>query len=454
MANDGTIWDLEEFKPFKVAFDARVNKLAERRKYYDGSMYSKTNKQLGWLAPRIGKDIKPLFLPLARAVDVDAGIIPAGWAFPKDAPDGWSDARDLLFDWSEWKTDGVLYVHYGAQYGLSGLKVSDLRDQSKIVMKPVDPMNFILIYPSVPGEPPLMSIWVEQRGHGDNSAEWAEVITPDRIRTFFDGQPEFAVWEEDEEEGWPNELEFVPYVEVKHIETGDEYGEATFQKAMPLLDEVNQLANDLADIIKKHGEPQWAVIGAEPSDLEHSGDNVWFIPEGGGVEILLPPVDIGGILEFIREIKDGVKEALPELSFDELKSNDQIATETLELKLIELVLKVKRTRPNYDVGLVKALNMVGLAAKSMSIGALTALADDGLELDEDREIMPLDPMTRIELEMAQLALEREQAMGISEGDFDDEPDADPEPTQNTDDESSPDNIESTNVRGDENSGNE
>ena len=43
-----------------------------------------------------------------------------------------------------------------------------------------------------------------------------------------------------EVEGLPatNPLGFVPYVEIRHIETGDEWGESTFEKAMALLDEV------------------------------------------------------------------------------------------------------------------------------------------------------------------------------------------------------------------------
>jgi len=419
----GSIWELPEYKQYLSMFRAKAEKLMRRRRYYDGTVYNDTNEMLGWLRYRVGKEIKPLFLPLSRAVDIDAGIVPGGWRMlGEDEGDNqpWVDARDVLFSWSEWGTDGVLFVHYGAQYGMSGLKVSDLRervDGGRVVMKPVDPTNYILIGEGPMGGP-AMAIWVETKMEGGEEHEYAEVITPDWIYTYWDGEPSGIGWVNEEgetEEGWPNELGFVPFVEVHHIKTGEPYGEATFEKAMPLLDEVNAMASDLSKIIKDHNEPQWAVIGAEPSDLEHSGENVWFIPEGGDVKVLLPPIDIPGVLDFIREIKDGVKEAMPELSFDELRSKDQIAAETLGLQLIELVLKVKRIRPNYDDGLVRALRMAGLAGLSMGLSEIVALDDDMLAMDANREVLPLDQMTRIRLEQAQLMLDREKAGGIREG---------------------------------------
>ena len=217
-------------------------------------------------------------------------------------------------------------------------------------------------------------------------------------------------------------------------------GESTYAKAMPLLDEVNLHATELSKIIKDHSEPQWAVIGAAPADLTHSGDNIWFIPEGGDVRIILPQVDIPGMLDFIREIKDGVKEALPELSFDELRTQKQIAAETLSIQLIELVLKIQRTRPNYDNGLVQAMQMCGRAGKIASIPEIVPLDDPDLAMNENREILPLDPLTRINIEMQELALERMRAGPIDQGEVvsDDAP-----IVVQGDAEESPDNIEST-----------
>lgn len=418
-----TIFKLDEFKPLERAWNERLKELALRASYYDGSIYTHI-KNLPMFGPRLYKGIKPLYLPLSRAVDIDAGIIPGGWELEEEAPEAWSMAMGTLFDWSDWDIYGVLYVHYGAEYGVSGLKISDLREAGRVILRPVDPQTFMLVYPGQYASRPSMALVIERRYDAGGDFEYAEVVEPGLVRTFrngtlwgFDGRPA----------EYPSELDFVPFVEVRHIETGGALGECTFQKAIPLLNEVNELASYLADIIRKHAEAQWAIIGAEPSDLVKSGDNVWFIPQGGDAKALVAAVDIAGVLAFVQEIRDQVFGSLPELAFDELKSKTQIATATLELQLAELVIKIRRCRPNYDHGLADGMRLAGRAAATMGLGEVSVLDDEALRLDPERPILPLDPLTEIELEMQKMALEREKAVGESqEGRTDDKPDGDEE----------------------------
>jgi hypothetical protein len=412
-----SIFETSEFKPFKARWDARKEELSRRRNYYDGSIYKKMKKQLGWMWPRLYKGIKPLYLPLARAVDVDAGIVPGDWKLPDGETEqpfnrAWQEAINQVFDWSDWHRDGVLYIHFGAQYGVSGLKVSDLRDIRRVQVKPVKPVNFLLIEAGDYDDTPAMAIYIETSADSAGKAyEYAEVITAESIRTFKDGEP-FGF--DGREPEYRNELSFVPFVQVEHIKTGETWGEATYQKAIPMLDEVNQLASYLADIIAKHNEPQWIVAGAEASDLTKSGDNVWFLPSGADAKPLVAQVDIPGILEFIREIRDQVHGSLPELAFDELRKKDQIATATLELQLMELVLKIKRSRPNYDHGLADALRMAGLAGATMGLSELRPLIDESLAFDRERPVLPMDPMTVMQIEMQQLSLEQMKAINSVE----------------------------------------
>lgn len=415
-----SIFNLAEFKHLRRPWDARQKELSRRRSYYDGTVYKRHMKGLDWLAPRLYKGIKPLYLPLSRAVDIDAGIIPSGWSFAEDDPDAWSDARDIVFNWSKWRTKGVLLVHYGAQYGVVGLRVADLRDDGIVVIKPQDPLNFILSNASDYTDEIDLALYIEEKYDDDGeSFEYAEAITPESVRIFRNGVLHDLP---DREAEYKNELGFVPFVEVRHIETGEDYGEATYQKAIPLLNEVNELASYLADIIKRHAEPQWAVIGSEPVDLTKSGDNVWFLPQGADVKPVVAGIDIGGVLEFVREIRDQVHGALPELSFDELRKKDQIATATLELQLLELVVKIHRARPNYDDGLAAALRMAGQAAKTMNLADVAVLDADDLALDQARNVLPVDESTelglkmqRLQLEAAELSIEQSRAMTVQEG---------------------------------------
>lgn len=408
-----SLFDQAEFAADASAWQQRQLQLAWRRAYYDGTIYKSVRDRflaLGRLSPMLGprlyRGTKALFLMLARSVNVDVGILPGGWALAEDAPAAWQAAISRIFQWSDWARDGVLYTHYGAQCGLVGLKVADLQAQKRVIIQPLDPATFMLVDSSLYQRTPERAYVVLEREDSLGSYEYAEVITPQAIRTFrngepysFDGRPAEA----------PNPQGRVPIIEVKHIHTGNPYGECTYEHAMPLLDEVNELASYLADIIRKHAEAQWAVIGAEASDLIKSGDNVWFVPAGGDVKAIVAGIDIPGVLEFIRSIRDEMVGGLPELAFDELKSKTQIATATLELQLMELTLKMKRCRPNYDHGLADALRLAGLIGSRFD-GSLAVLADEALTFDAERPVLPLDKESQIRIEQQALALEQQRAI--------------------------------------------
>lgn len=408
-----SIFDLPEIKPYREAWDARQRELVYRGSYYDGSAYR--NNNLMWvLGPRLSKEIRPLFLPLSRAVDIDAGIIGGGWEFAPDEPkyEQWTQARDVLFDMSQWDTNGVLFVHYGAKYGVSGLRVSDLQDERRVVVQPVDPLRYMLIYNRAYSDAPDMALWVEMRNDGDEY-EYAEIITPDSIRTFRNGEP-FGYDGRDAE--YPNVQGIVPIFECLHINDGTQLGECTYQRVIPLLDELNQTASRLATIIQHHAEPQSVITGAEPAELVRSGDVMWFLPDGATAEFLVPSIDIAGVLEFIREIKQGVHDGLAELAFDEVRKNGQIATATLEIQLTELVLKIKRIRPNYDRCLVRAMQAAGAAGEAMGLAELAPLNDVELQFDQSRPVLPQNPADAIRLEMLRIELEQMRSgAGNNEG---------------------------------------
>lgn len=411
-----SIFDSSEFKVYADRWQRRLIELDRRRRYYDGSIYSpmyrhlQSSSEYGMLWPSLYQGIKPLYLPLARAVDVDAGIIPNNWQLAEDS-DIFAEAVADVFAWSSWDTDGFLFVHYGAEFGCVGLKIVDDRKQKRIIIQAVKPTSYLLIETGAYDPSPATAIAIETKlDDAGSEFEYSEVITAETIRTFSNGVPTGFDGRENE---YQNELGFVPYVEVEHIKTGELYGESTYQKAIPLLDEVNQLASYFADIIGKHAEPQWIAIGAEASDLVKSGDNVWFMPSGSEVKPLVPNVDFDGILNFIKEIRDQVVGALPELAFDDIKRKDQIATATLELQLMELVLKIKRIRPNYDQGLADALRLAGRAGSTMQLPGIAVLDSEQLSFDANRDVLPLDRQTAIALELQEISLE--QMKGVAGG---------------------------------------
>lgn len=408
-----SIWDLEEFKQYHGKFMYRIRELNRRKKYYDGSIYKESMSMVTLMIPKLYKGIKALYLPFSRSVDIDAGVIPGQWRMDLDyVNDDQLQAFDTIKTWSEWNTKGVLFVHYGAMFGLVGLKVIDDAEAGKVKITAVDPTTFMFIQSGQYAKQSACVICYQN----DDGSEYAEVIESNRIRTYLNGE---LFGYDGREPEFENTLGFIPMVEVCHKENGDWLSESTFDKVIPLLDEVNELASYLADIVKKHSEPQWALIGVNPSknELVKSGSAAWTLPEGADVKALLPQVDIDGILSVVQEIAKNMKEGLPELSFDELRGKDQIATATIELQLAELVIKVKRCRPNYDSGLLKALRMAGIIGSMMGlsdISSLSLLPDT--TFDDDREVIPVDEMTRLDIEIKKADLLNRQSINVREGD--------------------------------------
>lgn len=405
MAEISSIFDLDEFTGLRGAWDARVRELRARAAYYDGTVYRRLQEMLGPIWPKLYRGIKPLFLPFSRSVHVDAGIIPGKWAFPEGSPEIWAAARDRVFRDSAWNAKGLLWIHYGAEYGVSVLKIVDDRLQKKVRLMPVNPSRVMIMGRSMYDSTAATSLYVDHRILNGERVEYGEVITPEQVQTFVDGIPQGVGGRPTK---YANRLEKIPYIEVKHIDDGTLLGECTYQRAIEMLDEVNELASYLADIIKKHAEPQWAISGAEPVELEKSGGNAWFLPQGAEAAALVAKIDIEGVLGFVKLIRDNVHEALPETSFTELRKRERIATATLELQMLELTLKIQSARPNYDEGLAAALRMCGLAGQQMGIPGLAALNDEDLHFDNDRRVLPLDVETALRVESLALTVESQR----------------------------------------------
>jgi hypothetical protein len=391
-----SIFELDEFKPYAARWQARQRTFKERKSYFDGSIYAGTKGPLGMLGSRLDGSIRPLYLPLARAVHLDAGIVPAGWRLAESAA-GFAAAVGTVFEWSDWHTCGMLFVRYGAEFGSVGLKVSDLRDKKRVMVRPISPEVFMLVGADDYDRSAALALCIEARSDASGTFEYAEVISPKDIRTFkdgalfgFGGRPA----------RYDNALGFVPLVESAHLDGGGEIGECTFQDVMPMLDEVNRTASDLAEMIGRDTDPQFYVTGVDDGALKR-GDNVWYLPDPTAkAGAVVAPVDIAGILKFIQEIANNVHARLPELAFDDLRSKQQIATATVELQLMELVVKIGLVRPNYDHALADALRMCGRAARTMSqspnepMSQIAGLDSDALTFARDREVIPIDPETK------------------------------------------------------------
>lgn len=401
MTGSSSIFQLPEFKPYEARFGARLNTFITRRRYYDGTMY---NDSAFKLAHRLYAQTKALLSFLARAVDLDVAFVPGmmdPWQLAEGTPKEVLTAQKTLYEWSSWDTEGDDWLEDGATCGEGMIKIVPDEEKRTIKMMRLKPEHALLtkhVDPSTQATIDLALIVDKAATDAEGKQyEYAEAITPTEIRTYWNGAPHGYNGNPDR---YPNPLQFTPLVRVKN----DSECRPTFAKALPSLDSVNELASYLGNIIGKHAEPQWAAMGVEQSDMVKSGDNIWFFPNGSSLQAILAEVDVEGSLAFIQEIKGETKSNLPELAFDDLRAKDQIATETLEVQLVELDAKIWKMRRRYDAALVDAHMMSALAAITYGYGELAVLLAPH-SFDVKRPIRPKSRLEQIREEEAELNLE-------------------------------------------------
>lgn len=412
MATIKSIFDLDEFKGYRQAYRSRQSRFQRNWQYYKAEGYDSPHVQtpMGqFVISRITDAVRPLFTPLARAVNLDVSLIPGGWTL-SPASAALQPAVDIIFRESSWPVEGDMFTKYVAAMGEAALYVSDDRDAKRITMQALRPDSYLIVPTGRYNPTPRLAIILSTNASND---EEATIIDPANIRTFVNGLP---MGVDGRAPAYANALGYVPLVECKN-DPGDGVGEPTFDDVIASLDQVNIQATHLANIIQKHVEPQWAAFGAEAGDLEKSGDLVWFFPEGSDVKAILAAVDFEGVLKFIQEVKAEVKEGLPELSLSKLVGVERVAAATIELQMAEAVFKIRRMRKPIDLAVANALRLVGRAAREMGLPQLAALDDPALELNPDRAVITLDALTRLQIEAAenntalsQMARERERLL--------------------------------------------
>ena len=405
-----SIWDLEEFTPYQAAFEARRQRLQLLEGYYKGTMYKPGGLTGVWplnsYVSQAQKEVKVLFHPLAAAVHTDVALVPGGWELDEDSA-ALQETVNRVLKVSRWRLLQDAFVHWGAAMGQTTLKIVDIPQEKRAVLYPLRPDMVLPIGGSV-YEPALtMAIVVYTEMRNGKQVEVAEVIEPDRVRTFVGGEP---MGIGGREAVFSSELGFVPIVDVPFVFTGATLGECTYEAALNPMNEANSAATDLREQIKRHVEPQWAAMIEDPAnnanDLEKSGDNVWWFPTGSSIEALVANLDIEGVLNFIKEIKTDVKEQLPEMLIWKLVGLNRIAVPAVEVQLLPLTMKVQRARRSVDEGLARALRMVGRAtAVHGGDGAVAALDVPELMFEEQRPVIFMDALSSLELEGGRLALD-------------------------------------------------
>ena len=404
-----TIFALPEFKPYEARFISRVAQLIQYRKFVDGTIYADSQFRM---MHKLYAQTKSLFSFLARAVDLDIALVPGvmgPWELNEDTPQAILDAQAQLYEWSEWPIVSDEWLEDGTTLGEAYLKI--VPSIGMVQLQRLKPEVCMLVEHFDPTEQETVDMaLIVDRNCCDNAGEqyeYAEAITPTQIRTYMNGEPHGYNGNPDR---YPNPLGFVPVVETHN----DSECRPTFSKVLAQITSLNEFASYLGEVVGRAIDAQWAISGAEQSDLTKGGGNVWFLPSGAAVEAVTAQIDMPGALSFIQEIKMETKANLPELAFDDLRAKAQIATETLEVQLVELDAKIWKMRRRYDAGLLRAHQMAALAANLSGVQGLGPLLLPHA-MDYKRPVRPISRLEQIQIEQAELGLEMSQRMASGDG---------------------------------------
>lgn len=366
------------------------------RGYVDGSIYR--NSQFRMIH-KLYAETKALFSFLARAVEFDIALVPGvmqPWPLIDGTPQTIIQAQKQLYEWSQWGIEGDEWLEDGASLGEAMIKI--VPSEGMVQLQRLKPELCLLVEHMDPTESEVVDLaLIVDRNCTDSAGEqyeYAEAITPREIRTYRNGEP-FGY--NNNPDRYPNPLGFVPVVETDN----DSECRPTFSKTLEQITSVNEFASYLGETIGRAIDAQWAISGAEQSDLVKSGHNVWFLPSGAEIQAVIAQIDIPGALSFIQEVKAETKANLPELIWDELKSRAQIATDTLDIQLTELNAKIWKMRRRYDAGLIEAHHMAALAAMLTGVDGLQALMLPH-EMDYKRPVRMISETEMIALENARM----------------------------------------------------
>lgn len=225
-------------------------------------------------------------------------------------------------------------------------------------------------------------------------------------------------------------IDFVPFVQAKFRDTGDDRGHGAFTHALDVIDEANQQATRLAQLLFRHNKPVWIASGGRGQDnrpmppprLSGNNDDTVKLDDdivvglSGDQELtsLIPNVNYEAGLRILQDTMDSLGQYyLPELAYYRLSEREDLSGRAIQLMLSAAISRVGEARGSFDGAIVRANKMALTMAAFHRLDGFTqyaAGAFDRGELDHyiaDRDVIPLN-----DLEERQAESERMRSLDI------------------------------------------
>jgi hypothetical protein len=437
--------------------DARNNRYGLLWAQYDSTSYRNIHQ---W-AQKYRKDyalykyIRPIYNPAYRLgefwkthlygglLDPDAGetgAVPIATEIEALRP-----AIAELWKWSRWKVNKDLLTVKGTILGDTIIRIVDNVQRNRVYLELLYPGRFDWIVKDPFGNVKSYKIKEYRPDPIKMGVQvlYEELVTRDGDlvvwQTFRNREP-FAWPENVDRSGqpvarWTEPYGFVPLVAIQHNEAGLKWGWSELHPSRAKVQEVDGLASQMSDQIRKTIDPVWLMKGiqkpksgsvtmtkratspADTSNTETSTLNrpepgreeinaLWGVHVDGGAEAMVPKLDLEQTLAYLSSMLAELERDMPELSPDIHTSSGDASGRALRVARQPVVSKVIQRRVNYDAGLVAAQQM------AISIGGFRGYEGyQGFNLESfgrgqlehhiaDRPVFEEDPLDSIEVQSA------------------------------------------------------
>jgi hypothetical protein len=306
--------------------------------YYHNSIYEplsgggqreQVNATLGNAA---AADLAGLYNPVAEVVDLyqhvfGGAFLPSDDTETEDEPtDIRASARnplvlpalDRIWQWSNLDVSKQQMCRLAPLHGTCGLRIVAVNDpdplRRRVYLKPEHPRLISDVEQDARGNVSAIMLEYEvTEGLGDAQ----EIV---RVREELDKQ-EFRIYRDDRlTSAEPNALGVVPYVLLRHQDTGDAFGLNAFYRARSPIDRLNALMTHVNTQIHEHVKVDWliATSGDPPVRFELTGRNVIYVKLAAGaptplVEPMVASLNLADAISQATLLIGQIENRLPEL---------------------------------------------------------------------------------------------------------------------------------------------
>mgnify|MGYP001049199639 CR=1 FL=1 len=217
---------------------------------------------------------------------------------------------------------------------------------------------------------------------------------------------------------WAEPYSFIPLVVLQHNDVGLEWGWSELHPIRAKVHEVDDLASQMTDQVRKTVDPIWLMKGMKKTTLTVSGDDsdsdhpapgreelkaIWGVPIDGDADPMVASLNVAGVLAHIDSILAEIERDIPELAADPHTASGDASGRALRVARQPIVSKVLQRRMNYDAAMVKANQMAVAIGGMRGYYPFDLGSYDKGDLDHeigDRPVFEEDPLDEIEIHSA------------------------------------------------------